>query len=79
MILFLRKFLWFSYDIFLDINPNLLVKLNMSLPIMGLIGQGDYKGKLCRELTQNSQTCEKQNRENTRQRKINHTHKTVFT
>ena len=33
------------------------------------------------ELTQNSQTCEKQNRENTRQQKKNNNHmyKTVFT
>ena len=32
----------------------------------------------CRELTRNSQTCEKQNRENTCKKKSNHTHKTVF-
>ena len=34
---------------------------------------------LCRELTRNSQTCDKQNRENTCQRKKNHTHKPIFT
>ena len=35
----------------------------------------------CKELTQNSQTYEKQNRENTcqRKKKKNHTYKTVFT
>ena len=34
-----------------------------------------------RELTQNSQTCEKQNKENTHKKNNNnnHTHKTVFT
>ena len=35
----------------------------------------------CGELTQNSQTCEKQNRENTHQKNNNnnHTYKTIFT
>ena len=35
--------------------------------------------EICRELNRNSETYEKQNRENTRQTKNNHTHKIVFT
>ena len=35
--------------------------------------------EICRELNRNSKTYEKQNRENTRQTKNNHTHKIVFT